>query len=52
MAEAARHRDFPLDNPLATRLVTPWPNVTVGWIVFTFSGGLTPQLLASYSAGG
>jgi arylsulfatase len=52
MVEAAKFQVFPLDNSLATRLVTPRPSVTAGRNVFTYSGELTgipmgdaPQLL-------
>src|SRR5262249_7189360 len=54
MMEATKYQVFPLDNSLATRLVTPRPSVTAGRNVFTYSGELTgvpmgdaPQLLAS-----
>jgi arylsulfatase len=54
MVEAARYQVFPLDNSLATRMVTPRPSVTAGRTVFTYSGELTgipmgdaPQLLAT-----
>jgi len=57
MVEAAKYQVFPLDNSMATRMVTPRPSVTAGRTVFTYSGELTgipmgdaPQLLAtSYS---
>jgi arylsulfatase len=57
MLEAAKYQVFPLDNSLATRLVTPRPSVTAGRNVFTYSGELTgvpmgdaPSLLnASYT---
>ena len=52
MVEAAKYQVFPLDNSLATRMVTPRPSVTAGRNVFTYSGELTgipmgdaPQLL-------
>jgi len=52
MLEAAKFQVFPLDNSLATRMVTPRPSVTAGRNVFTYSGELTgipmgdaPQLL-------
>jgi arylsulfatase len=52
MMQAARFQVFPLDNSLATRMVTPRPSVTAGRNVFTYSGELTgipmgdaPQLL-------
>jgi arylsulfatase A-like enzyme len=52
IVEAARYQVFPLDNTLATRLVTPRPGVTAGRNVFTYTGELTgipvgdaPQLL-------
>jgi arylsulfatase len=41
MVEAAKYQVFPLDNALATRLVTPRPSVTAGRNVFTYSGTLT-----------
>jgi arylsulfatase len=40
MAEAAKYQVFPLDNTLATRLVTPRPTVTAGRTEFTYSGTL------------
>ena len=57
MLEAAKYQVFPLDNSLATRMVTPRPSVTAGRNVFTYSGELTgvpmgdaPQLIgASYT---
>ena len=52
MVEATKYQVFPLDNSLATRMVTPRPSVTAGRNVFTYSGELTgvpmgdaPQLL-------
>ena len=52
--QAAKYQVFPLDNSLATRMVTPRPSVTAGRNVFTYSGELTgipmgdaPQLLAT-----
>jgi arylsulfatase len=52
MVEAAKYQVFPLDNSLASRMVTPRPSVTSGRTVFTYSGELTgipmgdaPQLL-------
>jgi arylsulfatase len=52
MVEAAKYQVFPLDNSLATRMVTPRPSVTAGRNIFTYSGELTgipmgdaPQLL-------
>jgi arylsulfatase len=52
MMEAAKYQVFPLDNSLATRMVTPRPSVTAGRNVFTYSGELigipmgdAPQLL-------
>ena len=52
MVEAAKYQVFPLDDSLATRMVTPRPSVTAGRNVFTYSGELTgipmgdaPQLL-------
>jgi arylsulfatase A-like enzyme len=54
MVEAAKFQVFPLDNSLATRMVTPRPSVTAGRNVFTYSGELTglpmgdaPQLLGT-----
>ncbi|MBN9027677.1 MAG: arylsulfatase, partial [Rhizobiales bacterium] len=52
--QAARYQVFPLDNSVATRMVTPRPSVTAGRSEFTYSGSLTgipmgdaPQLLAT-----
>ncbi len=54
MVEAAKYQVFPLDNSMASRMVTPRPSVTAGRTVFTYSGELTgipmgdaPQLLAT-----
>jgi hypothetical protein len=54
LVQAAKYQVFPLDNSLATRMVTPRPSVTAGRNVFTYSGELTgipmgdaPQLLAT-----
>ncbi len=54
MMEAAKYQVFPLDNSLATRMVTPRPSVTAGRAVFSYAGALTgipigdaPQLLAT-----
>jgi len=54
MVEAAKYQVFPLDNSLATRMVTPRPSVTAGRNVFVYSGELTgipmgdaPQLLGT-----
>jgi hypothetical protein len=54
MVEAAQYQVFPLDNSLASRMVTPRPSVTAGRNVFVYSGELTgipmgdaPQLLAT-----
>ena len=54
MVQAAKYQVFPLDNSLASRMVTPRPSVTAGRNVFTYSGELTgipmgdaPQLLAT-----
>jgi hypothetical protein len=54
MTEAAKYQVFPLDNSLATRMVTPRPSVTAGRTVFTYSGELTgipmgdaPSLIAA-----
>jgi arylsulfatase A-like enzyme len=41
MMEAAKYQVFPLDNSLASRMVTPRPSVTAGRNVFTYSGELT-----------
>ncbi len=41
MVEAAKYQVFPLDNALATRLVTPRPSVTAGRNTFTYTGVLT-----------
>jgi arylsulfatase A-like enzyme len=41
MVEAAKYQVFPLDNSLATRMVTPRPSVTAGRTVFTYFGELT-----------
>jgi arylsulfatase len=57
MSEAEKRQVLPLDNSLATRIVTPRPSVTAGRSEFTYSGPLTgiplgaaPNLLAtSYS---
>ena len=54
LLEAARYQVFPLDNSLATRMVTPRPSVTAGRTLFTYSGELTgvpmgdaPSILAA-----
>ncbi|MEW6113428.1 MAG: arylsulfatase, partial [Thermodesulfobacteriota bacterium] len=54
MVEAAKYQVFPLDNSMATRMVTPRPSVIAGRTVFNYSGELTgvpmgdaPQLLAT-----
>jgi hypothetical protein len=54
IVEAAKYNVFPLDNSLATRMVTPRPSVTAGRNVFTYSGSLTgipmgdaPSLIAA-----
>ncbi|WP_262269145.1 arylsulfatase [Microvirga yunnanensis] len=54
VAEASKYQVFPLDNTLATRLVTPRPSVTAGRNEFTYAGPLTgipmgdaPQLLGT-----
>ncbi len=57
LVEAAKYRVFPLDNSLATRMVTPRPSVTAGRNEFAYSGELigvpmgdAPQLIgASYT---
>jgi arylsulfatase len=41
LVEAAKYQVFPLDNALATRMVTPRPSVAAGRSVFTYSGVLT-----------
>jgi hypothetical protein len=41
MLEAAKYQVFPLDNSLASRMVTPKPSVTAGRDVFTYNGVLT-----------
>jgi hypothetical protein len=38
--EAAKYQVFPLDNALASRMITQRPSVTAGRNVFTFSGEL------------
>ena len=52
--EANKYQVFPLDNSLATRMVTPRPSVTAGRNEFTYSGVLTgipmgdaPSLIAA-----
>jgi arylsulfatase A-like enzyme len=40
LLQAAKYQVFPLDNALATRMVTPRPSVTAGRNVFTYSGEL------------
>ena len=52
MTEAGKYQVFPLDDTLATRLVTPRPSVTAGRNTFSYSGELSgipmgdaPQLL-------
>jgi len=52
--EANKYQVFPLDNSLATRMVTPRPSVTAGRNEFTYSGELTgipmgdaPSLIAA-----
>jgi len=54
MMEATKYQVFPLDNSLASRMVTPRPSVTAGRNVFTYSGELTgvplgdaPSLIAA-----
>jgi arylsulfatase len=54
MVEAAKYQVLPLDNSLATRMVTPRPSLTAGRTVFTYLRPLTgipmgdaPQLLAT-----
>jgi arylsulfatase len=41
IVEAAKYQVFPLDNSLATRMVSPRPSATAGRNVFTYSGELT-----------
>jgi arylsulfatase A-like enzyme len=40
-AEAKKYQVLPLDATVATRLVTPRPNITAGRNVFTYTGELT-----------
>ena len=40
-SEAAKYQVLPLDGSVATRLVTPRPNITAGRNVFTWSGEFT-----------
>ena len=54
LAEASKYQVFPLDNSLASRMVTPRPSVTAGRTEFTYSGELTgipmgdaPSLIAA-----
>ncbi len=54
LVEATKYQVFPLDNSLATRMVTPRPSVTARRSEFTYSGELlgvpmgdAPQLLAA-----
>ncbi len=54
MMEAARYQVFPLDNSLASRMVTPRPSVTAGRSVFVYTKAMTgvpmgasPQLIAT-----
>ncbi len=54
LVQATKYQVFPLDNSLATRMVTPRPSVTAGRSEFTYSGELigvpmgdAPQLLAA-----
>ncbi|QIB36257.1 arylsulfatase [Ancylobacter pratisalsi] len=54
LVEAAKYQVFPLDNSLASRMVTSRPSVTAGRSSFTYRGTLTgipmgdaPQLLAT-----
>ncbi len=54
MTEAKKYNVLPLDNSLATRMVTPRPSVTAGRDEFTYSGDLTgipmgdaPSLIAA-----
>ena len=54
MEEARKYQVLPLDNSLATRMVTPRPSVTAGRTEFTYSGALTgipmgdaPSLIAA-----
>jgi arylsulfatase len=41
LVEAARYQVLPLDNSMASRMVTPRPSVTAGRTEFTYSGELT-----------
>ena len=41
LSEAKKYPVLPLDNSLATRMVTPRPSVTAGRTEFTYSGELT-----------
>ncbi|WP_112662007.1 arylsulfatase [Microvirga flavescens] len=54
LVEAAKYQVLPLDNSIATRMVTPRPSVTAGRSSFTYSGPLigipmgdAPQLLGT-----
>jgi arylsulfatase A-like enzyme len=54
MEEARKYQVLPLDNSLATRMVTPRPSVTAGRSEFTYSSALTgipmgdaPSLIAA-----
>ncbi len=54
MQEARKYQVLPLDNSLATRMVTPRPSVTAGRTEFTYSGELSgipmgdaPSLIAA-----
>jgi len=54
VTEAKKYQVFPLDNSLATRMVTERPSVTAGRSVFTYTGELTgvpmgdaPSLIAA-----
>ena len=54
MVEATKYQVFPLDNSVASRMVTPRPSVTAGRSEFTYSGSLiglpmgdAPSLIAT-----
>ena len=41
IVEATKYQVFPLDNSMATRMISPRPSTTAGRNVFTYSGELT-----------
>ncbi len=41
IVEATKYQVFPLDNSMATRMISPRPSATAGRNVFTYSGELT-----------